>query len=88
MEGLLYVNGVWQDDEVMGEMVVDYYKDLFTSSNPTEFSEILEAMQPKVTPIMNYKLVMDFTVDEVRMALKQMYPFKAPGSNDMPPLFY
>ena len=70
MEGLLYVNGVWQDDEVMGEMVVDYYKDLFTSSNPTEFSEILEAMQPKVTPIMNQKLIMDFTANEVRMALK------------------
>ena len=70
MEGLLYVNGVWQDDEVMGEMVVDYYKDLFTSSNPTEFLEILKAMQPKVTPIMNQKLIMDFTTDEVRMALK------------------
>ena len=37
MEGLLDVNAVWQDDEVMGEMVVDYYKDLFTSSNSTEF---------------------------------------------------
>ena len=70
MEGLLCVNGVWQDDEVMGEMVVDYYKDLFTSSNPTEFLEILKAMQPKVTPIMNQKLTMDFTADEVRMALK------------------
>lgn len=70
MEGLLYVNGVWQDDEVMGEMVVDYYKDLFTSSNPTEFLEILKAMQPKVTPIMNQKLIMDFIANEVRMALK------------------
>ena len=31
---------------------------------------------------------MDFCGEEVWMALKQMYPLKAPGPNGMPPLFY
>lgn len=50
MEGLLDANGVWQDDEnKMEEIVVDYYSSLFTSSNRTEFDEILNVVQPKVS---------------------------------------
>ena len=82
------VHGIWQEDEeVMGEMVVDYYKELFTTRNPTDFATILEAVPPRVTTSMNQKLTMDFTADEVRLALKQMYPLKAPGTDGMPPLF-
>ena len=89
MEGLLDAQGVWQEDEeVMGEIVLDYYIDLFTSSNPIVFDEILEAVQPRVTYSMNQKLTMEFTTDEVNVALKQMYPLKAPGPNGMSPLFY
>ena len=54
MEGLLESNGCWQDDEDrMGEMVVDYYKVLFTTNEPNDFNELLHALQPKVTPAMN-----------------------------------
>ena len=42
MEGLLDARGVWQEnEEVMGEIVLDYYTDLFTSSNLIDFDEIL-----------------------------------------------
>ena len=89
MEGLLDAWGVWQEnEEVMGEIVLDYYTDLFTSSNLIDFDEILGAMQPRVTSSMNQKITMEFTADEVNMALKQMYPLKAPGLDGMPPLFY
>ena len=89
MEGLLDARGVWQEnEEVMGEIVLDYYTDLFTSSNLIDFDEILGAMQPRVTSSMNQKITMEFTADEVNMALKQMYPLKAPGLDGMPPLFY
>ena len=67
---------------------MDYYKELFSSSNPTEFFENLEAVQSKVTPSMNHKLTMDFFASEVSLALKQMYPLKALGPDSMPPLFY
>ena len=89
MEGLLDARGVWQEnEEVMGEIVLDYYTNLFTSSNLIDFDEILGAMQPRVTSSMNQKITMEFTADEVNMALKQMYPLKAPGPDSMPPLFY
>ena len=80
MEGLLDAQGVWQEDEeVMGQIVLDYYTDLFTSSNLTVFDEILEAVQPRVTSSMNQKLTMEFTIDEVYVVLKQMYLLKALG---------
>ena len=89
MEGLLDARGVWQEnEEVMGEIVLDYYTDLFTSSNLIDFDAILGAMQPRVTSSMNQKITMEFIADGVNMALKQMYPLKAPGPDGMPPLFY
>ena len=72
--------GVWQEDEeVMGQIVLDYYTDLFTSSNVIVFYEILEAVQPRFTSSMNQKLTMEFTIDEVYVVLKQMYLLKALG---------
>ena len=37
---------------------------------------------------MNDTLIRDFTIEDVEAALKEMEPLKAPGPNDMPPLFY
>ena len=89
MEGLLDANGVWQDDEnKMEEIVVDYYSSLFTSSNRTEFDEILNAVQPKVSTWMNQDLILSINESDVRLALKQMYLLKAPGLDGMPPLFF
>lgn len=89
MEGLLDARDVWQEDEEkMGDMVVDYYTDLFLKSQPIEFNEILQAIQPKVTPHMNQMLNKDFIANEIKVALKQVYPLKALGPSGMPPLFY
>ena len=75
IEGIMDVNGVWQeDDQKIEEVVVAYYKELFTTSQPTEFSELLRAVQPKVTTSMNQMLTRDFNVAEVKLALKQMHP--------------
>ena len=82
-------NDVWQEDDArMEEIVVEYYNDLFSSTNPIDFTELLNAVQQKVSLAMNEELTRDFTGVEVRAALKQMYPFKAPGPDGMPPLFY
>ena len=37
---------------------------------------------------MNHKLTMNFSASEVSLALKQMYPLKAPGHDGIPSLFY
>ena len=72
----------------MGGIVVDYYKNLLSTNHPTEFIEMLQDLQPKVTLDMNRILAREFTVSEVRMAVKQMYLLKAPDPNGMPLLFY
>ena len=88
IEGLLDAEEVWQTDEKrVEEIAVEYYETLFTSSNPTDFTELVQAIQPKVSAAMEHMLVGDFTADECRRALKQMYPLKAPGLDGMPQLF-
>ena len=82
-------NGVWQEDEgKIEEIVVEYYNNLFTSSSHSDFSELHQAIQPKVTLSMNQMLLKPFTGEEVRVALKQMHPLKAPNPDGMPPLFF
>ena len=89
IEGLLDAEEVWRTDEKrVEEIAVEYYETLFTSSNLTDFTELVQAIQPKVSAAMNHMLVGDFTADECRRALKQMYPFKAQGLDSMPPLFF
>ena len=68
--------------------MLDYYNQLFTSSNPNDFDEIIGAIQPKVTPSMNHALAKVFIADEARVTLKQMYPLKAPSPDGMSPLFF
>ena len=58
IERLLDSDGVWQEeDEKIEIVVVEYYNNLFTSSSPTDFLEILQAIQPKFTPLMNQMLL-------------------------------
>ena len=51
-------------------MFVDYYSDLFFSSNPTDFTEIVNAVQPKVTKDMTAQLIKEFQAYEVFKVLK------------------
>ena len=89
MEGLLNADGVWQTDEAkMEDIVVDYYNNLFTSSNLEEFTELLIAVQPKVSTAMNESLLRLFMENEVRLPLKQMYPLKTLGLDGIPLLFF
>ena len=58
IEGLLDFDGVWQEDEgKIEEIVMEYYNNLFTSSSPSDFSDLLQAIQPKVTLSMNQMLL-------------------------------
>ena len=89
IEGIFDADEVWQvDQEEIEKVFIEYYSDLFTSSKPSKFAEIVEAMQPKVTQSMNAMLVREFQASEVHKALKQMYPLKAPSPDGMPPLFF
>lgn len=87
IEGLLYSNEVWQDDEdKTTDMFLNYYSDLFKSLNPDNFDLLLEAVSPKVTLAMNANLIKDFNAVEVKQPINQMHPLKAPGPDGLPPL--
>ncbi|KAK9984473.1 hypothetical protein SO802_033998 [Lithocarpus litseifolius] len=77
--GLLDEEGGWQEEEgKVEEIVVGYFQSLFQTNNPTEFMELLAAIQKKVTAVMNQQLTKKYSEQEVKAALKQMYPLKAP----------
>ena len=72
----------------VNDTIVDFYQNLFTSANPSNFEEVVDLIPQVVTNKMNEKLVADFTIEEVEVALKQMAHLKAPGPDGMPLLFY
>ena len=89
IDGIFYGNGMWHEEEAeIAGIFVYCYTGLFSSSLPTDFEEILHAVRPKVLGELNANLARVFHKGEVRQALKQMYPLKAPSLNGMPPLFY
>ena len=63
-------NGLWNEDESrMGGLVEDYFTNIFTSSNPFGFDDVLNGMLPIVTPEMNAGLLRPYTAKEVHKAL-------------------
>ena len=66
----------------------NYYKELFSTANPNLEADSLKKIPCMVTDLMNAELVKEFTEVEVKEALNQMAPLKAPGPDGMPPLVY
>ena len=49
--------GVWHDDqESIERLILDYFKSIYSSNQPTSFEESLDAMEERVTPVMNDEL--------------------------------
>ncbi len=89
IHGIRDENGVWQSrDAVVENTIVGYYRDLFTTSQPREFDEVLMGVGRVVTCVMNSQLAAKYTKEEVKQALNQMGPLKAPGPDGMAPIFY
>lgn len=89
--GVFNTTGEWcTDDEQIADTAVGYFQNLFTSgqTNDEAIGQVLEAVDQRVTVDMNTALLEPFTGDEVRRALFQMHPSKAPGPDGMSPFFF
>ena len=73
-------------DENVAILLENYYKDLFTSSNPSEIDEVVQHTRKVVTKKTNRELVGGFSRAKLEVALKQMVSLKAPGLD--PSIFY
>ena len=91
IRGLFNKIGEWcSDEEQIADTAVEYFQDLFTSSQPEdeEIGLVLEVVDQQVTDDINSTLMEPYTGDEVRRALFQMHPSKAPGPDGMSPFFF
>ncbi|XP_075640301.1 uncharacterized protein LOC142612055 [Castanea sativa] len=89
VKGIKDEGGIWRTrQEDIGEVMVNYYKTLFTSADGRVSTDMLDCVPTVIDEAMNESLCREFEASEVATALQQMEPLKAPGPNGMPPLFY
>lgn len=82
-------NGLWStSEEATARVAENYFKDLFTSSNPRNMGPVLDVVDRVVTPKMNSTLLQPYTEEEVRQALFHMHPSKSPDPDGMFPFFF
>uniref|UniRef100_A0A2N9JBI5 CCHC-type domain-containing protein n=1 Tax=Fagus sylvatica TaxID=28930 RepID=A0A2N9JBI5_FAGSY len=66
----------------------EYFRNIFTTSNPGNIDVVVNAMDQVVSQDMNDSLLFPITEEEVKIALFQMNPSKAPGPDGMSALFF
>ena len=82
-------NGQWCTDGFeISNISVQYFEDIFGSSYPHRMDETLFVVSPIVSEGMNHQLSIPYLAEEVRQALFDMSPSKAPGPNGMLSFFF
>jgi hypothetical protein len=60
---------------------VEFFTGLFTTPGPQTVDTCTSTVDQKISPEMNVMLIAPFRDEEVKQAMDQMSPIKAPGSD-------
>ena len=84
--GIKDKRGNWQEQlELIGDIIMDYFGDLFTTRNSAIREDSLSFIPKLVTDEINEQLMGEFMEWEIQEALDQMAPLKAPGPDGITP---
>ncbi|GAU21788.1 hypothetical protein TSUD_329120, partial [Trifolium subterraneum] len=78
----------WHGEEHIERVFINYFDELFSTSNPSNIVETCEVVKGKLSDTHKAWCEMDFTTEEVKEAILQMHPLKAPGPDGLPALFF
>lgn len=81
-------NGEWVDwQNGLQSLITQYYKDFFMATL-TNCNEVISYVPQTISQAQNMELTQEVTQKEVKFALFQMHPDKAPGPDGMMPAFF
>ncbi|KAK2395425.1 hypothetical protein QL285_057163 [Trifolium repens] len=78
----------WLDEENIQRIFLNYFQDIFTSSNPSNIQNIVNVVHNRINDNMFEILNRPFSADEVYKAMKQLKSNAAPGPDGLNAGFY
>lgn len=82
-------NGVWVDDEdQLRAMAFDYFSQLYSVQDPVNTQLAIHGAFPELPAHMAQALACDITETEIKHAIFDMKPLKAPGKDGLHALFF